>query len=145
MPGEGGLEPGTGVQFPLLGKFSAGNSATVQMPPEFSRIAPAAVSSASVARPVCTFRTSAAFAGSIRQRLASKVSMHVLPTSTESGGHLSVAARAGDAAATHRAAAPIQTRRFMTHPSFSLLRDGEEIGDSRRPGAAIVCALSLRA
>ena len=69
-----------------------------------SGVAPPLARSASVTRPVCTFFTSAVFAGSICHRLASYVSTQVLPTLTESGGHRSVVAWAGNAAAIHRTA-----------------------------------------
>jgi hypothetical protein len=95
-PGEGGLAPGMGVQLPSSGKF-VGYSG-------LSCVAPPPVSFASVALPDCTCFTSAVFVGGIYQTLASYVSMHTFPTFTESGGHLSVAARAAAAAASQTAA-----------------------------------------
>ncbi len=62
------------------------------------------VRSASVAEPRRTRFVSSRFEGGICHTLASYLSMQTLPTFTESGGHLSVAARAGVAAARQMAA-----------------------------------------
>jgi hypothetical protein len=61
------------------------------------------VRAASVALPCCTIVTSVVFEGGICHKLASYVSMQTVPTATESGGHLSVPAQAGIAAARHTA------------------------------------------
>src|SRR5262249_13261629 len=103
-PGDGGLEPGTGVQLPVSGKFGGYavwlNGATLQP----SCVAPPLVRSASVTLPACPFFTSEVLRGGIDQTLASYVSMQLFPTFTESGGHLSVAAPAGTATARQTAA-----------------------------------------
>ena len=101
-PGEGGLAPGMGVQLPSSGKFVG--YAGLHDVAGLSCVAPPPVSSASVALPDCTCFTSAAFVGGICQTLASYVSTHTFPTFTESGGHLSVAARAAAAATSQTAA-----------------------------------------
>src|SRR5262250_864453 len=97
MPGDGGFDPATGSQFPVRGKLVRTSMALHA--DRLSGVAPPLARSASVTRPVCTFFTSAVFAGSICHRLASYVSTQVLPTLTESGGHRSVVAWAGNAAA----------------------------------------------
>src|SRR5262245_57800285 len=104
-----------GVQFPLAGKL-AGRAWTVHAN-GLTGVAPPAVRSASVTRPAWTFFTRMVFAGSIRQTLASYVSMHVLPTLTESGGHLSMTAWLDNALAIQTTAARVVRRRFMARSS----------------------------
>ncbi len=69
MPGDGGLDAGTGVQFPVVGKV-AGKPGRLH-DDELTIVAPPTVRSASVALPVCTFLISVVFAGSICHTLAS--------------------------------------------------------------------------
>ena len=68
-PGEGGFDPGTGVQFPSFGKF-AGNPG-LHDGAGLNCVAPPVVRSESVALPERTRFTSAVFEGGICQTLSS--------------------------------------------------------------------------
>src|SRR5262249_27540530 len=118
-PGDGGFDPGTAVQFPDRGKFV--NTSMAMHADGLSGIAPPAWRSASVTRPVWTFRTSLVFAGSIFQRLASYVSTQVLPTFTESAGHPSVMAWGGRTVASPTTPALTMSPRFIVPFLLSLL------------------------
>src|SRR5262249_54100490 len=87
----GGFDPGTGIQLPSIGKFTGGVWGAPFAHNETS-VAPAAVRSASVTLPCCTFFTRTVLDGGICHTLASYVSMQTFPTFTESGGHRSVPA-----------------------------------------------------
>src|SRR6266850_611022 len=86
MPGVGGLVPLTGVHCPLAGNDTGNVGAHVEL--GLSSVAPPPVRSASVTVPASTFATRAALEGGICHTLASYVSTHVVPTKTESGGHV---------------------------------------------------------
>jgi hypothetical protein len=68
-PGDGGLDPGMGVQFPSFGKFAGGNG--LHDGAGLNCVAPPLVRSASVALPDTTFFTSAVFDGGICHALSS--------------------------------------------------------------------------
>src|SRR5262245_1967121 len=121
MPGEGGFEPATGVHWPLAGK-SAGY-AGLHDREGLNWVAPPAMRSASVALPDCAFFTRLLFAGSTCQTLASYLSTQIVPTCTESFGHLFAATGSASSSAPARStAAPVIAVAFMTIPPFAFER-----------------------